>query len=214
MQDDSAGRALSSVVTKMIKNKGLPYSVYSILYHTCITSISQYGSEVFGYNSYDSFFKLYLRAARSFLGLPKSVTSFGVVSELDWLLPQSQTQIKMIQYLGRIFRTSNERLMVKVFNWDRKLDESGSIRTWCSEIKEILNAHNLSSIFERAVIFPVKNVVAQLKTSMMEKQIDLTKAECLAKPKLRTFVRFKDFGTLPSHLGKPLSFIERKTLIS
>ena len=29
---------------------------------------------------------------------------------------------------------------------------------------------------------------------------------------MRTFVLFKDFQTLPPHVGKPLSFIERKTI--
>merc|ERR1712240_784336 len=37
-QADSAGRALGSIITKMIKNRGLPYNVYSILYDSCITS--------------------------------------------------------------------------------------------------------------------------------------------------------------------------------
>ena len=87
MQSDSAGRALSSIVTKMIKNKGFPFSIYSILYQSCVCSISQYGGEIFGYEKYDSSFKLHLRAARAFLGLPKNVASFGLVSELDWLLP-------------------------------------------------------------------------------------------------------------------------------
>ena len=32
VQADSAGRALSSIITKMIKNQGFPYNVYSILY--------------------------------------------------------------------------------------------------------------------------------------------------------------------------------------
>ena len=76
----------------MIKNKGFPFSVYSILYQACVCSISQYGSEVFGYEQYDPTFKLHLRAARAFLGLPKNVTSFGLVSELDWLLPHFQSR--------------------------------------------------------------------------------------------------------------------------
>ena len=38
------------------------------------------------------------------------------------------------------------------------------------------------------------------------------KTECEVKPKLRTFMLFKDFETLPPHIGKPLSFVERKTI--
>ena len=48
VQADSAGRALSSIITKMIKNQGFPFNVYSILYKACVCNISEYGSEVFG----------------------------------------------------------------------------------------------------------------------------------------------------------------------
>ena len=65
------------------KNKGFPFSVYSTLYQACVCSISQYGAEVYGFKQYDGAFKLHLRAARAFLGLPKNVASFGLVSELD-----------------------------------------------------------------------------------------------------------------------------------
>ena len=41
-------------------------------------------------------------------------------------------------------------------------------------------------------------------------QIDLVKHECEQKPKLRTFLTFKDFNSISPHVGKPLSFLERK----
>ena len=43
--------------------------------------------------TFDLPFKLHLRATCTFLGLPKNVTSFGLVSELDWLLPESQPNL-------------------------------------------------------------------------------------------------------------------------
>ena len=36
MHSDSAGRALRSIITKMIKNGGFPYKVYSMLYDACV----------------------------------------------------------------------------------------------------------------------------------------------------------------------------------
>ena len=69
---DSAGRALGSIITKMIKNGGFPLNVYSILYEACVTSIAEYSGEVFGYNQHQPTFKLHLRAIRAFLGLPKN----------------------------------------------------------------------------------------------------------------------------------------------
>ena len=52
----------------------------------------------------------------------------------------------------------------------------------------------------------------QLKTSMYEMQQQIVRNECEYKPKLRTFMLFKDFGPLPPHVGKPLSFVERKNI--
>ena len=198
----------------MIKCKGFPYSVYSILYQACVCSISQYGSEVFGYDQYNSSFKVHLRAARAFLGLPKNVASFGLVSELDWLLPHFQTRVKMIQHYGRIMRmrTSGDRIMYRVFMWDRHLNESEQIKTWSHEIKSILYENNLNYIFDQQQLFPIKDIVTQLKASFYSKQKQLVQAECESKPKLRTFITFKDFQTLPPHVGKPLSFHERRII--
>ena len=153
-----------------------------------------------------------MRAARAFLGLPKNVTSFGLVSEVDWLLPHLQTQTKMIQHFGRIMRTSSNRLMYRVFVWDCKLNETEQIKTWSSEVKTILYENNLNHIYDRQQIFPIKSTINELKLSMIKKQQDLLKANCASKPKLRTFITFKDFQTLPPHVGKPLSFIERKVI--
>ena len=62
------------------------------------------------------------------------------------------------------------------------------------------------------MIFSIKEIILKLKSSMRENQQELLKTECQNKPKLRTFMLFKDFQILPPHVGKPLSFVERKTL--
>ena len=47
---------------------------------------------------------------------------------------------------------------------------------------------------------------------MLRNQQQLVEQECRLKPKLRTFNIFKDFSCIPPHVGKPLTFIERKIL--
>ena len=44
------------------------------------------------------------------------------------------------------------------------------------------------------------------------KQQESLKAECSEKPKLRTFIQFKDYHGMPPHIGKPLSFTERRAI--
>ena len=72
--------------------------------------------------------------------------------------------------------------------------------------------HGISQIYQQQSTFTVKSVVDNLKISMLRKQQQLVEQECRSKPKLRTFNTFKDFTSMPPHVGKPLSFIERKML--
>ena len=165
VQADSAGQALSKIITKMIKNQGFPYNVYSILYNACVCSISGYGSEVFGYEHYDPTFKVHLRAARAFLGMPKNVASFGLVSELNWLMPHYQSSFKMIQYFARLMKTPSNRLMKRVYSWDQHLNNTGQIISWSSEVKSILYDVNLHHIHNAQQMFPIKEIVKQLNTT-------------------------------------------------
>ena len=118
----------------------------------------------------------------------------------------------MIQHFGRIMRTPRHRLIYRVFMWDRHLNETEEINTWCSEIKCILYENSLNHVYDLQQMFPVKDVIVKLKMSMLSKQQELVKTECQGKPKLRTFLTFKDFQVIPPHVGKPLSFIERRTI--
>ena len=45
---------------------------------------------------------------------------------------------------------------------------------------------------------------------MWVKQNVESRLNCLEKPKLRNFVTFKNFGSTPPYLLKPLSFVQRK----
>ena len=44
----------------------------------------------------------------------------------------------------------------------------------------------------------------------MSQQKNFLHNECSVKPKLRTFLQFKNFDVFPSYVVKPLSFIQRK----
>ena len=50
-QAESAGRALGSLIAKAIKCGGLPYKIYSMLFECCCTSVSDYGAEIWGFQS-------------------------------------------------------------------------------------------------------------------------------------------------------------------
>ena len=160
---DSAGRALGSIITKMIKNGGFPFKVFCLLYEACVCSILEYGGEIFGFDVHDSALQIYLRAARSFLGVPKNSPLHGIISEMNLLLPQFKGQIRMIRQYHRVLKSSGENMSRKVFLWDKSQNEQSIVNTWYNEVKSIFVDNGLSEVFENGLVFDLKETVHSLK---------------------------------------------------
>ena len=79
IQAENAGKALASIITKMIKNGGFPYNVYTAVVESCVDSVAHYGSAVFGFAENAFLVKLHLRSARAFLGLPQNVCTEAAI---------------------------------------------------------------------------------------------------------------------------------------
>ena len=207
---DSAGRALGLIVTKMIKNQGFPFNVYSILYESCVSSISDYAGEVVGYTQSEQSVKLQARAIRAYLGLPKNSCNVGVLSEVDWLLPEYRTRIKMIRQYNRILKMDDGRLTKKVYKWDRLLNDSNAVFSWSNEVKATFYSCGLNAIFDNNTPFQLKLTIDTIKSKFISDQLEYLKHECEQQTKLRTFNQFKEYGPVPAYITKPLSFFQRK----
>ena len=145
-----------------------------------------------------------MRAARSFLGVSKTTPISGIISEINLLLPQSRAQIRMIRQYHRVLKMDNSRLTKRVYSWDKNLNDENIVSTWNSEIKAIFSQNNLAELFQSGLIFELKSTVTDMQQSMLLKQQSSVKVQCENMPKLRTFVKFKDFFSTPSYLTKPL----------
>ena len=108
------------------------------MYESCVTSISDYAGEVIGFTQFERSVQLQARAIRAYLGLPRNSCRVGVLSEVNWLLPEYRTCLKMIRQYNRILKMDEERLTKKVYNWDRLLNISNVVSSRSSEIKGIL----------------------------------------------------------------------------
>ena len=207
---DSAGRALGSITTKMIKNGGFPFKVFTTMYQACVCSILEYGGEIFGFKEYDSALQIYLRAARSFLGVNKTSPIPGILSEMNLLLPQYRAQLRMIRQYYRVLKSSDENMSRRIYLWDKSLNDQNTVTSWFSEIGLIFAENNMENIFQSGEIFYLKLVIANLQNSMLLRQQNSLKIKCSELPKLRTFILFKDFYSTPSYLTKCLSFVQRR----
>ena len=208
----SAGRALSAIITKMIKNCGFPLNVYSLLLNACVNSVSDYSAAITGFEQYDSLLKVQLKAVRAFLGLPKNACSPGVLSEVDMLLPHYRTRLAMIRCYHRMLCMDNNRITKRVFTWDKILNESGKIKSWYSEVREILTSVGLEEILLQEMPFNVKSSIDTISSFFKSQQKEQLADECSDKPKLRTFVRFKNFECPPAYTTKFLTFHQRRAM--
>ena len=210
---DSAGRALSAVICKCIKNGGFPYITYTTLVENCVNSIAQYSSEVWGYKKYNSTQKLHLRAARFFLGLPKNAPIPAILADIGWLEPIYHTQLKMIRQYHRIVKMDNTRLTKKILLWDRALGQQNrNINTWSGEIKDIFEQFNLGYLGENIELFHLNETIKTIRNNMSLKQQSSLEIRCREKRQLRTYIHLKKFNTKSAILQKPLSFVQRKYL--
>ena len=193
----------------MIKNKGFPLSVYKILYESCVCSITDYGAEIFGFLQYGSLEKIHSRAIRAFLGVPKTTSVAGLRSEINWLEPQSRTQLKLIRMYHRLLTMKDNLLTKKIFLWDLKISEGSNFNTWSDEVKTILDSNNAMELFT-SNIFDVKSTINSMRDSLLAKDQQNLKEQCQSKSKLRTFNCISSFSADKEYLQKPLTFVQRK----
>ena len=209
---DSAGRALSAIICKYL-NGGFPYLTYTSLIENCVNSISQYSSEVWGFQYYSSTQKLHLQAARFYLGLPKNAPVPAILADIGWQEPLYNTQQKMIRQYHRIMKMENKRLTKVVLLWDCEFNRHNrNISTWSSEIKEIMENYDLGYLGDNIQLFPLKETITTLKNKMLLKQRSSLELKCREKPQLRTYIQLKNFNIKPPIISRPLSFIQRKFL--
>ena len=211
-QCEAAGRALSAIISKMIKNGGFPYWVYTTLVDSCVNSIVDYTSAVTGFNHDEEALKIQLRAARAYLGIPRNGTKCAILSEIDWLLPCNRSKIEMIRFYNRLLKMDDNKLTKKVFNWDKDLNDRKVVDSWYNEVKTILSECSYQHIYEIGSVFPLKSTLKSIKQSLKIRQNECLKLECGNMPKLRIFNLFKNFEQTASYITKPLSFVQRRAL--
>ena len=180
-----ASRALSSVICKMIKNKGFPFSIFEMLYNSCVTTICDYSHEVIGFHQYSGSNKIHTKAIRSYIGVGHSAPLCAIRSEMAWMEPRSRTQIRMLRFYFRMKQMCNNRLTKQIFLYDQHISQTNpDLCTWSNEITQILIRNNL--FFAVNSVAP-KLAVKMLHDSLLTKDCSYFQRECAKLPKLRTY---------------------------
>ena len=106
----------------------------------------------------------------------------------------------------------NNRVTKKVFEWDKSLNEANIVKTWYSEVKEVFASAGLDLTTLQNMPFNLKSIIETLTSSFKSHQKVQLEGECFDKPKLRTFIRFKNFEDPPAYTTKFLTFHQRRAM--
>ena len=126
------------------------------------------------------------------------------------MLPQYRSCIQMVRQYHHMVCMDGSKLTKQIYTWDRTLNDRNIVNTWSNEVKSIFSNSGLLATFEANSPFSMELTVPTLKSAFKLKQQEYLSSECAEKPKLRTFMLFKDFQEPPAYITKPLTFHQRR----
>ena len=181
---DAAGRALGAIISKFKSLRNVGYKTFTNLFSSGVQPILEYSAGVWGFQKANDIDKIQNRAIRYFLGLHKFAPNIALNSEMGWISPSFNRYICMLRFWNRIMLKPDTELCKRLFLVDYNL----CVKNWSSEIKKICNKLQIESVYDNKTACNVANVKDRVKDLMLRHW----KENVIQKPKLRTYVTFKD----------------------
>ena len=192
----ASSRALGSILSKYKYFKGLDYNTFTKLYNTCVCTVMDYSSEIWGYKQYDKCDSVHNRAMRAFLGVHRFTSVPAISGDMKWLKPKYRRHVNIIRFWLRLTSLDDTRLTKKVFQWDKSCTKGN----WYTDVKSILRECNLDHLIcDNPVLLMSKHdILESVEHHLLHKQATEWKREVEAQPKLRFYKLFKkDFNVEP-----------------
>ena len=181
---DSAGRALGGIIGKFKSLRNVGFETFTKLYSAGVSPILEYGSGIWGFVQANNIDKIHQRAMRYYLGVHKYAPNAGLYSDVGWLSPKYSRYICMLRTWNRFIDMDANRLTKKICLYDKQL----GIKNWSSEIEYILQKLDLLHTYNNMEVCDISIVKEKLYKLMQKEWVH----EVKNKPKLRTYVMFKD----------------------
>ena len=180
----AGGRALGAIISKFRTYKNIGFNTFSKMFDTSVSPILEYCSGVWGFKDFKECDKVHHRAARYFLGVHQKAPLLAISGDLGWTNSQNKRYINILRLWNRLLTMDDNRLTKKVFLWDYSLCN----QNWSAELLQVLQKIDLECIFHSTSICNLEHATNELLKIMNEDWKD----KLLAKPKLRTYIKFKE----------------------
>ena len=174
------------------------------LKHSPLSIIVDYCSDVWGYGRFEICNKIHNRAIRYFLGVHSKVPILAIQGDMGWVSPKYRRYLKLFMLWNHFVMLDNTRLTKQVFEWDmdRKRDN------WSADMEHLFDLVDMTDIFERKSPCNLDLVSKKLFLLMQEEW----EKSLPSKPKLRTYIKFKETLKTEEYVKVCLSRMQRSLL--
>ena len=180
---EAAGRALGGVIYKYRNIKDVGFRTYEKMYHAAVTSVSDYGAEIWGNKKFSFSNNVQNRAMRYYLGVHKFAPVAGMLGDFGWMSSKYRRYLCMCRYWNRMIRMDDERLVKKIFNNDYLACD----KNWCSDIRDVFIKLDMGDMYHQKRVC----IMQEVKLKLMNLNKQEWELEVSNKPKLRTYTLFK-----------------------
>ena len=134
----SAGRALSSIMSKLKTARGLSFNTYTKLFDSCVYPILNYFAGIWGHDEFSSAFSIVKRALRYYLCLPRYTSIASMLCISGWLPPQHYTFVEKCRLYNRILKMDDKRICKRLLLLDISTDGAGWYENF-SKVCKVIN---------------------------------------------------------------------------
>ena len=181
---DSAGRALSAVISKFKRFRNIGFNTFTKLYYAGVNTILHYGASVWGFSNYKFGQQIQNRAVKYFLGVHKNAPNLAVQADMGWLNVKYHYHVCAIRYWNRLLQMDTERLTRQLF--EHQLVNLSDYN-WCGEIYKIMDEINRTEIISSGSNLSMTDIINDFFDLMhMEWSNNVG-----FKPNLRYYAQFK-----------------------
>ncbi len=111
--------------------------VHCVAHLSLVCPVMDYGSAVWGMKSHDNLEQVHNRAIRFFAGVHRLCPKPGFIGDMGWLDNLSRWKIERIRLWNRLINTDNDRLVKKIFIWDKEMHTNTNKSNFMSYSKQI-----------------------------------------------------------------------------
>ena len=202
---DSSGRALGSIIGKFKALGNVGYNTFSKLFDAGVVPVMDYAAGVWGLRETKHGDKVRNRAARYFLGVHRFAALSAMDGDIGWTSTACRRKIDALRLFNRFVDMSEDRTVKKLFKFDINSDKD---KTWGREIRNLLSdlrQNNCIRDFVKVDLKEQKTVINNLDNSNWEKEIK-------KKPKLRTYITFKNSREVENYILAPITKNQRSLI--